>query len=231
MGIVSLNTKSTSHTPSAPLPPLSRGESQRAQGKKMKEKSFEEQLEWLKKKNEELDRRDEMVARVEDLINTHIDNEFEKIQQYLDKEKPKTEVKIAAEIDNSFTRIFEAEAQWLKKRERIGVKIENKEIIERRSKMTKEKMKKLRELIKATEEYLAKLPDIEHDEKQSVYNYYSKDVGWTFLCRDISQAIHTVKEWGNHLSYRLKKAIRNQINEEITDEVYERFMNEEEGDE
>jgi len=107
----------------------------------------------------------------------------------------------------------------------------NKEIIERRSKMTKEEKKKLRELIKATEEYLAKLPDIEHDEKQSVYNYYSKDVGWTFLCRDISQAIHTVKEWGNHLSYRLKKAIRNQINEEITDEVYERFMNEEEGDE
>ena len=108
----------------------------------------------------------------------------------------------------------DAYQQWLEKREPIGVKIEKKEIIETEVKMTKEEKKKLRELIKATEEYLAKLPE-------------ELTVG--LLC-ELPFCLYPFRVEIHNKCESLKKLMKNEIIEEHDNEAYERFMNEEDDD-
>ena len=105
----------------------------------------------------------------------------------------------------------------------------NKEIIETEVKMTKEEKRKMRELIKATEEYLAKLPEFK----------LRIDSAGTYRCMsDDYERLNNKYKLGlnYHLSMiddkliELKKKLKDIIKNGLVEAEYERFMNEEDGD-
>ena len=107
----------------------------------------------------------------------------------------------------------------------IGVKIQNKEITEPEVKMTKEEKKKLRELIKATEEYLAKLPGVEFRDDSDYVKCNATEDDVTFNHK-LGLGLNEYTAMIEAKYVKMKRMLRNFIREEDARESYERFMNE-----